>query len=154
MGVFESFKKEHFGLQNICAAVASRAHAVARRHGGHHGHMGACATVVIPWFADQYAEGRDWRDLAWWLHSHLDYHEIWFFPKLAAFNLTWREEPERRIAGYMPHIRMLKRPGEDPAEPGEPVGADFPFAETVFPKLGGACRKFAGSDTKFSSSSK
>ena len=43
----------------------------------------AGASVVIPWFADRYAQGRDWRDLAWWMHDHLDYSEIWFFPNYA-----------------------------------------------------------------------
>jgi len=51
------------------------------------------ASIVIPWFADQYAQGRDWRDLAWWIHDHLPYSEQWYFPKLAAFNLTWEPAP-------------------------------------------------------------
>ena len=55
----------------------------------------AGASIVIPWFTDQYDKGRDWRDLAWWMHDHLPYSEIWFFPKLAAFNLVWRETPLR-----------------------------------------------------------
>ena len=61
------------------------------------GRMGACACIVVPWFADQYDRGRDWRDLAWWVHDHLPYHDMFFFPKRAAFNLTWREAPVRRI---------------------------------------------------------
>jgi hypothetical protein len=65
------------------------------------GRMGACACIVVPWFADQYDRGRDWRDLAWWVHDHLPYHDMFFFPKRAAFNLTWREEPARRIASYI-----------------------------------------------------
>ncbi len=81
------------------------------------GRMGACACIVIPWFADRYAAGRDWRDLAWWVHDHLDYSAMWFFPKLAAFNLTWREEPARSIDGYMPRRISLLRAGDDPAEP-------------------------------------
>ena len=28
-------------------------------------HLGATVSIVIPWFADQYEIGRDWRDLAW-----------------------------------------------------------------------------------------
>ena len=36
-----------------------------------HGLMGATTCIVIPWFADQYERGRDWRDLAWWVHDHL-----------------------------------------------------------------------------------
>lgn len=65
------------------------------------GRMGACATVVIPWFADRYNTGRDWRDLAFWLRAHLIFHEVWFFPVNAAFNLTWREEPEARVLSYI-----------------------------------------------------
>ena len=79
-----------------------------KNHAGHiwdrrdaKGRMGATASIVIPWFADHYAQGRDWRHLAWWLHDHLTFHEVYFFPKLAAFNLGWREEPERRILSYI-----------------------------------------------------
>ena len=65
------------------------------------GRMGACATVVIPWFADRYNAGRDWRDLAFWLKAHLRFHEVVFFPQNAAFNLTWREAPEGRVLSYI-----------------------------------------------------
>ena len=76
------------------------------------GHMGAMATIVIPWFADQYDRGRDWRDLAYWLYDHLTFDWAQFFPKLCAFNLTWREEPERRIDSYMaPNRGLLTKPG-------------------------------------------
>lgn len=33
--------------------------------------IGATACIVIPWFMDQYAEGADWRSLAYWIHDHL-----------------------------------------------------------------------------------
>ncbi len=81
------------------------------------GRMGACVSVVIPWFADRYEKGRDWRDLAWWLHDHLDYHAICFFPKLAAFNLTWREEPQRTILSYVAPRGTLIAAGGVPCEP-------------------------------------
>ena len=90
----------------------------------------AGASVVIPWFAAQYEKGRDWRDLAWWLHDHLEgYSEVWFFPKLAAFNLVWRETPRRRIDSYIAPRGTLWKAG---LEPEEPLGArrqryvDFP----------------------------
>ena len=35
--------------------------------------------------------------MAWWVHDHLPYSEMQFFPKFAAFNLGWREMPKRRI---------------------------------------------------------
>ncbi|MGR3616744.1 MAG: hypothetical protein ACU0BB_11960 [Paracoccaceae bacterium] len=73
----------------------------------------AGASVVIPWFADQYEQGRDWRDLAWWMHDHLNYSEIWFFPKLCAFNLVWRPIPQRRIDSYIaPRGCLLKTGGK------------------------------------------
>jgi hypothetical protein len=75
------------------------------------GRLGATACVVVPWFADRYADGADWRALAWWLHDHLPYHYLQFFPKLAAFNITWREEPERIISSYIAPRGILTRPG-------------------------------------------
>jgi hypothetical protein len=89
----------------------------------------AGASVVIPWFADRYAEGRDWRDLAWWIHDHLPYSEMWFFPKLAAFNLVWRPKPLRTISSYIAPRGTLLKAGETPnialAE-RQKAYADFP----------------------------
>ena len=76
----------------------------------------AGTSLVIPWFADQYDQGRDWRDLAWWAHDHLPYSEMWFFPKLAAFNLVWRPKPLRTISSYIAPRGMLLRAGETPGE--------------------------------------
>jgi hypothetical protein len=95
------------------------------------GRMGACACIVVPWFADQYARGRDWRDLAWWVHDHLPYHDMWFFPKRAAFNLTWREEPVQRIASYIAPKGLI--PPED-IEQRRTRYADFPaFRGIAYP---------------------
>jgi hypothetical protein len=89
----------------------------------------AGASIVLPWFADHYAQGRDWRDLAWWIHDHLPYSELWFFPKLCAFNISWRPEPWRQISSYVaPRGTLLKR-GAAPDESRETRGAryaDFP----------------------------
>ena len=35
------------------------------------GRMGACVTVVVPWFLDEFGRTGDWRPLAWWVHDHL-----------------------------------------------------------------------------------
>jgi hypothetical protein len=89
----------------------------------------AGTSLVIPWFADQYELGRDWRDLAWWVHDHLPYSEMWFFPKIAAFNLTWRPVPLRTISSYIAPRGMLLRAGSDPDEPlaaRQQRYADFP----------------------------
>ena len=75
----------------------------------------AGASIVLPWFADQFEAGRDWRDLAWWLHDHIDYSEIWFFPKLCAFNLSWRPAPWKVISSYIAPRGTLLRRGAAPA---------------------------------------
>lgn len=89
----------------------------------------AGTSLAIPWFTDQYERGRDWRDLAWWIHDHLPYSALWFFPKLCAFNLDWRPVPQRTISSYIAPRGMLLQAG---AEPDEQLGArqaryaDFP----------------------------
>ncbi|PTX56461.1 hypothetical protein C8N43_1120 [Litoreibacter ponti] len=87
------------------------------------------ASIVIPWFADQYARGRDWRDLAYWIHDHLPYSEQWYFPKLAAFNLTWEPAPRRTISSYIAPRGKLVRAHEEPPEDAKTRAAryaDFP----------------------------
>ena len=94
-------------------------------NGGHHiwdqldknGNMGATASVVVPWFSEQYEQGRDWQDLAWWIHDHLPYSSLYFFPKLCAFNLQWNEVPDRKISSYIAPKGTLLRTGETPREP-------------------------------------
>lgn len=90
----------------------------------------AGATVVIPWFADRYEDGRDWRDLAWWIHDHLRYSDLWFFPKLCAFNIAWRRVPRRTISSYIAPKGMLLRDGLLPTisvEDRKTTYADFPM---------------------------
>jgi hypothetical protein len=94
----------------------------------------AGTSLVIPWFADRYAAGRDWRDLAWWVHDHLPYSEMWFFPKLAAFNLVWRPRPLRTISSYIAPRGMLLRAGDDPEESldrRQARYADFPVLRGI-----------------------
>ena len=89
----------------------------------------AGASIVIPWFADQFNRGRDWRDLAWWMHDHLDYSTLYFFPKLAAFNISWRPAPWKQIESYVAPKGMLLKRGEEPAEDAATRAAryaDFP----------------------------
>ena len=74
------------------------------------GCMGATACIVVPWVADR--DNADWRSLAWWIHDHLPYSSMVFYPKLLAFNLTWHERPQRTISGaFPPHQGYLTRPG-------------------------------------------
>ena len=93
------------------------------------GNMGATVSLVVPWFADQYAQGRDWRDLAWWMYDHLPRHAAYFFPKLAAFNLTWREGVQNTIYSFANPKGKLLGAGAEPSESaGERTAryADFP----------------------------
>ncbi len=80
-------------------------------HRDSQGHMGAMACVVVPWFADRYANGADWRALAWWIHDNLPYSRLQFFPKLCAFNISWSEAPERRIDSFIAPRGLLTKPG-------------------------------------------
>lgn len=138
---YRSSSLNHFGATEV---TPQKCAANPKNYAGHiwdrrdaEGRMGACVSLVIPWFADRYAAGRDWRDLAWWVHDHLPYHALYFFPRLAAFNLTWREDPARSIGSYVAPKGTLLAPG---AEPGEEASArrarhaDFPaFRGIAYP---------------------
>ena len=91
------------------------------------GHMGATASIVIPWFARRYEAGRPWQDLAWWVHDHLPYASMQFFPKLAAFNVRWHEVERATLIHSFAHPRgnLYKAGGEVPEDRAERY-ADFP----------------------------
>jgi hypothetical protein len=73
------------------------------------GAKGATACIVLPWFAERYAQGADWRSLAYWIHDHLPYSRLQFFPRLAAFNIGWHERPARSIYSYIKPTGYLLR---------------------------------------------
>jgi hypothetical protein len=75
------------------------------------GGMGAMTSIVVPWLVDRIAHGVTWQAMAWWIHDHLPYSELQFFPKLAAFNIGWHEIPRRRIASFAPPRGLLTKPG-------------------------------------------
>ena len=87
-------------------------------YGGHiwdrrdaNGHMGATACVVIPAFWDAFQQDGDWQKLAWWIHDHLPYSSLYFFPTYWAFNISWHERPERKIQSYAKPGGYLTKPG-------------------------------------------
>ncbi len=138
---YRSPSLNHFGATEVKPQKCS---ANEKNYAGHiwdrldgEGRMGACVSVVIPWFADQFDRGRDWRDLAWWVHDHLPYHAMYFFPKLAAFNLTWREQPARTIHSYVSPVGTLLAAGADSVEAAATRAArygDFPpFRGIAYP---------------------
>ena len=104
-----------FGNDNGYACASNEANSAShiwdRRDSA--GRMGATACIVVPWFADRLEEGADWRALAWWVHDHLPYSRMEFYPIRAAFNLSWREEPERRINSYAHPRGCLTKSGMD-----------------------------------------
>lgn len=93
------------------------------------GRMGAAACIVIPWFADRYGAGADWRSLAWWIHDHLPYAHLQFYPKLCAFNILWREGSGRSIESFISPRGCLTKPGMANHDEGHSVWY------TTFPPL-------------------
>jgi len=75
------------------------------------GDMGAMTSVVVPWLVDRLGQGVTWQAMAWWIHDHLPYSELQFFPKLAAFNIGWHEQPKRRITSFAAPRGLLTKPG-------------------------------------------
>jgi hypothetical protein len=80
-----------------------------RRDAG--GCMGATACIVVPSFWDKFQGEGEWQKLAWWIHDHLPYSDMYFFPKFWAFNLTWHERPARVIKSYAKPTGRLTAPG-------------------------------------------
>ncbi len=137
---FRSEKLNDFGNANKLNCARSTAdyagHLWDRRDA--QGRMGATATIVVPWFADQYEEGRDWRDLAWWLYDHLEFDWAQFFPKLCAFNFGWREEPRRRVTSYIGPRGTLIAAGKTPevsVQTRRGAYFDFPVFRAKSPEL-------------------
>lgn len=64
------------------------------------GHMGATACVVVPSFWERHQNPGDWQLMARWIHDHLPYASLYFFPTYWAFNIGWHEAPERTIKSY------------------------------------------------------
>ena len=77
------------------------------------GAMGALTTVVVPWLTDRLDQGVAWQAMAWWIHDHLPYCELQFFPQLGAFNIGWHERPKRTIYSFIPPRGFLTKPGFD-----------------------------------------
>jgi len=91
-------------------ATSAAGHIWDRRNAA--GHMGATACVVVNAFVPYYEQTGHWEAMAWWVHDHLPYQSMEFFPKLAAFNLTWREGPRGTIHSWIPPRRgTLTKPG-------------------------------------------
>jgi hypothetical protein len=73
--------------------------------------MGAMACIVLPWLVDRMQTGTSWHAMAWWVHDHLPYSELQFFPKVCACNIGWHEVPRRTIFSFIAPRGYLTRPG-------------------------------------------
>ena len=97
--------------QLTCASNASNFSAHIWDYSDVQGRYGATACIVLPWLVDHMAAGGRWTDMAWWIHDHLPYSSLYFFPKLAAFNINFHELPVRRIDSYAAPRGCLTKPG-------------------------------------------
>ena len=78
------------------------------------GSRGATACIVINSAIPYYEATDDWQSLAWWIHDNVDgYSKMYFFPKLAAFNINWSSEPVKRIDSYVAPKGCLTKPGDE-----------------------------------------
>lgn len=75
------------------------------------GCMGAMACIVVPSVWDRFHAEGEWRHLAWWIHDHLPYSKLQFFPKRFAFNIAWHERPRRYITSFAKPLGILTKPG-------------------------------------------
>lgn len=89
------------------------------------GLKGATACVALPWFTDRYEKGADWRALAYWIHDHLPYSELQFFPAICAFNISWHENPKKSIHSFIEPKGYLLRDAQSPSG-FSGLYADFP----------------------------
>lgn len=68
--------------------------------------MGATSTIIVNSFVDYYESTGDWQSLAWWIHDHIpDYSSMEFYPRYAAFNISWHEN------AYKPKAISSRIPG-------------------------------------------
>ena len=77
------------------------------------GCLGAMACIVVNSFVPYYERTGHWQALAWWIHDNVPgYSAMYFFPKLAAFNISWREQPKKVIKSHIANSKgILTKPG-------------------------------------------
>lgn len=81
------------------------------------GSIGATATIVVHALIPYYERTGRWESIAWWIHDHLPYDELEFFPRFAAFNYGHGDRRRRRILSFIPPRRgVLTKPGMANAE--------------------------------------
>ena len=71
------------------------------------GEIGATASIIVHALIPWYEQTGKWEAIAWWIHDHLPYDELEFFPKFAAFNYSHGDRRRRRILSYVPPRRGI-----------------------------------------------
>ncbi|GAM68637.1 hypothetical protein JCM19236_959 [Vibrio sp. JCM 19236] len=79
------------------------------------GCLGGTVCIIVNSFIPYYEQTGDWQALAWWIHDNLPgYSHMQFFPKMAAFNISWHQAPKKEIRSYISGgPRLLTKPGMD-----------------------------------------
>lgn len=78
------------------------------------GHIGATACIIVNSFIPYYEKTNHWQALAWFIHENITgYSHMQFFPKYAAFNISWHELPKKEIYSFIKPKGYLTRPGMD-----------------------------------------
>jgi len=82
---------------------------------GADGFMGATACIVVTSFLPYYEKTKNWQALAWWIQDNIpEYSSMYFFPKLAAFNISWYEgKSSKSISSYIAPKGCLTKYGMD-----------------------------------------
>lgn len=100
--------------------------------------LGATACIVVNAFVDLYEETGDWQALAWFIHDHLPYNEMFFFPKLAALNLNWNEQAGRAsIKSYIKPVGTLTKTGAENHAGDHSAAYDYPLFHEAKRRLAG-----------------
>jgi hypothetical protein len=108
---------------NAKGAENRNQYSCARNSANHAGHIwdydkpdgtrGATACIVVNSFVPYFKASGDWQALAWWIHDNVPgYSSMFFFPKLAAFNINWCTAPLKRIDSYIKPKGCLTRLGD------------------------------------------
>ena len=72
------------------------------------GYSGATACIIVTSFIPYYEKTGDWTALAWWICDRIpDYADLTFFPKYAAFNISWHENPNYPKFIYRTHLTSV-----------------------------------------------
>lgn len=112
---YRSPSVNEYGNKNALNCASSEAnyaaHIFDRRDA--EGNAGATAIVVVNSFIEYYEQTGDWQAMAWWIHDNLPPTSLYFFPKMAAFNISWHEQPDQTIKIYIAPKGILTKPEMD-----------------------------------------